>query len=58
MAKKNDFQVILPYSKLCELLNSVEEVTQLRQEVLRLSNQQAMLRFQFMELAERFRELE
>lgn len=51
-------QVMIPYSVLVELLNASEEVQDLRDEVQHLSLMQAALRNQFLELMERFRELQ
>ncbi len=57
--KKQSFEpsVIIPYSKLCELLNAASEVKELQTELKRLERNQAALRYQFIELLEKFREL-
>lgn len=56
--KSFDPQVIIPYSTLCELLQASVELKKIRIDVKRLSDQQAALRGQFLELMEKFRELQ
>lgn len=53
-----DPQVIIPYSTLCELLQASVELKKMRIEVKRLTDQQSALRLQFVELMERFREIQ
>ena len=53
-----DPQVIIPYSVLCDLLQASTELKQLRIEVKRLSNQQAALRGQFLEMQDVLRDLD
>lgn len=55
--QEDDIQVILSYRKLEQLLNAAGEVRQLRNEVKRLSDQQAALRYQFTELLEQLENL-
>lgn len=50
--------VLLPYSELVELLDASKRVKELAQDVKRLEAQQAALRGMFLELMDRFRELE
>lgn len=56
--KSLDPQVIIPYSTLCELLQASTELKKLRIDVKRLSDQQASLRGQFLQLMEVFRDLQ
>ena len=51
-------QVIIPYSQLCDLLEAAVELKKLRVAVKKLTENQAALRYQFIELMEKFRELE
>lgn len=57
MAKQPEFQVLIPYKTLCELLEASKEVIHLRAEVKRLSIQQDRLRSQFIELMDAFGDL-
>lgn len=57
MGKQSDFQVLIPYKTLCELLEASKEVIHLRAEVKRLSVQQDRLRSQFIELLDAFGDL-
>ena len=50
-------QVIIPYSTLCELLESSVELKKLRIEVKRLQNQQSALRLQFLEMMEQLKDM-
>lgn len=50
-------QVIIPYSTLCELLESSVELKKLRIEVKRLQNQQSALRLQFIEMMEKMKDM-
>lgn len=52
-----DFGVIIPYSRLCDLLQASAELKALRKDVKRLAEQQTALRGQFMEMMELLREL-
>lgn len=51
-------QVIIPYSTLCELLQASLELKKMRMEVKRVTDQQARLKGQFLELMDKLRELE
>jgi len=51
-------QVIIPYSTLCELLQASVELKKMRMEVKRVSDQQARLKGQFLEMMDKLRELE
>lgn len=53
-----DPQVIIPYSQLCDLLQASVELKKMRMEVKRLTDQQAALKGMFLQLMDRFRELE
>jgi len=50
-----EVQVILPYKTLESLLEASVEVKKLRADVKRLNQQQAALRYQFLELLEQLR---
>lgn len=52
-----DPQVIIPYSTLCELLQASVELKKMRIEVKRLTDQQAALRLQFLEVLEKMDDL-
>lgn len=59
MAKKpSEPMVLLPYSDLMGLLDASKLIKELNQNVKRLEAQQAALRGMFLELMDRFRELE
>ena len=57
MGKQPDFQVLIPYNTLCELLEASKEVIKLRSDVQRLAVQQDRLRSQFVELLDAFGDL-
>lgn len=57
MGKQPDFQVLIPYKTLCELLEASKEVIKLRSDVQRLTVQQDRLRSQFIELMDAFGDL-
>lgn len=59
MAKIEDseFQVVLPYKRLCELLEASKKVEKLEREMKRLSEQQVALRSLYTELAIAFGDL-
>lgn len=52
----DDIQVVMPYRQLESLLSAAADVKSLRLEVKRLTEQQAALRLQFVELMELFQE--
>ena len=54
MGKQPDFQFLIPYKPLCELLEASKEVIKLRSDVQRLAVQQDRLRSQFVELLDAF----
>ena len=56
--KKFDPQVLIPYSQLCELLDAAYELKQLRSEIKRMETNLSALRYQFIELMEKFKELD
>ena len=56
--KQDDFNVLVPLSKLMGLLDSAQKVHELSEEVDGLREQQKLLRGQFVELMEKFRELD
>lgn len=57
MGKQPDFQVLIPYKTLCDLLEASKEVIKLRSDVHRLTVQQDRLRSQFIELMDAFGDL-
>lgn len=58
---KNDafgeLQVLIPYSRLMELLNAANRVDEMSDQVKQLSNQQVALWSQFTELMQKYKEL-
>jgi len=59
MAKQpSEPMLLLPYSEVMELLDAAREIKNLVKQIKRLEQQQAALRGQFFELAERLRELD
>ena len=53
-----DIQVLIPYCDLCRLLAASAEVESLKKENGQIREQLGALRYQFMELMERFREIQ
>lgn len=53
----DDIQVMISYRQLESLLGAAREVKQLRYEVKRLYEQQAALRYQFMELMDQLKNM-
>ena len=53
----DDIQVMMPYRQLESLLAAAAETKLLRLEVKRITEQQAALRLQFVELMELFQDL-
>ena len=53
----DEFQVVMPYRQLESLLSAASDVKLLRLEVKRITEQQAALRLQFVELMELFQDL-
>ena len=56
--EQDDFQVLVPLRKLLALLETAGKADGLADEVARLQDQQSALRGQFLELLEKFKELE
>ena len=58
---KNDsfgeLQVLIPYSRLMELLNAANRVEEMSDQVKQLLEQQGALRNQFTELMQKYKEL-
>ena len=55
---QEDFQVIVSLKKLLELMESAERADELTDKVESLDRQQTALRGQFLELMEKFKELQ
>lgn len=53
-----DIHVMIPYKDLEELLKASRKVLNLERDMKRLALQQSALRLQFLELLEKFRELD
>ena len=53
--KDDEVQVLIPYSRLVELLEAAGQIEDLRKTNRNLLEQMAALRFQFAELMEQFR---
>lgn len=56
--KQDDFNVLVPLSKLMGLLDAAQRVNDLSDEVDGLKEQQRLLRGQFVEVMEKLRDLE
>lgn len=56
--KQDDFNVLVPLSKLMGLLDAAQRVNDLTDEVDHLKEQQRLLRGQFVEVMEKVRDLE
>lgn len=57
MAKQPDFQVLIPYKDLMELLEASKQIKLLQADNKRLHDQLGALRSQFTELMDQFRDL-
>lgn len=57
MAKQPDFQVLIPYKDLMELLEASKQIKLLQADNKRLHEQLGALRSQFTELLDQFRDL-
>lgn len=57
-SSKEELQVVIPYQRLVELLDSARGVDELRNTCKRQQDQIAALRLQFMELCEVLKELQ
>lgn len=55
---QEDFQVVVSLKKLLELMESAERADELTDKVESLDRQQTALRGQFLELMEKFKELQ
>ena len=53
-----DIQVLIPYRDLCRLLAASAEVESLKKENSAIRDQLSALRYQFVELLERFKEIQ
>jgi hypothetical protein len=58
MAKPPDYPVLIPYSKLCELLDSMKLIEEYRIEVEKYKKQVLALRIMQQECFEKLREME
>ena len=56
--KQDDFDVLVPLSKLLGLLDAAQRVNELSEEMDSLKAQYKLLRGQFVEVMEKIRELE
>ena len=56
--KEDDFNVLVPLSKLMGLLDAAQRVNELTDEVCDLKEQYRLLRGQFVECMDKIRELE
>jgi uncharacterized coiled-coil DUF342 family protein len=58
MAKPPDYPVLIPYSKLCELLDTTQKIEEYRSEVEKYKKQVLALRIMQQECFEKLREME
>ena len=58
MAKQPDYPVMIPYSELCQLLDSSRQIKEYKAQVKRLEAQLLALRVMQQECFEKLRELE
>ena len=56
--KQDDFDVLVPLSKLVALLDSAQKVDELSAEMSRMQEQMKLLRGQFVECMDKIRELD
>ena len=58
MSKQPDYPVLIPYSELCELLQTAQLIKEYKTEVARMQQQVLALRIMQQECLEKIRELE
>ena len=58
MAKQPDYPVLIPYSELCELLETTKQIKQYKAEVDKYKQQVLALRIMQQQCMEKIRELE
>lgn len=58
MSKQPDYPVLIPYSELCELLDTAKQIREYKTEVKRLNDQVLAMRIIQQQSLEKIKELE